>query len=403
MKRFFFRAIDHANQPVSGFIDAEDKAAAFNLLRSRNLFPLDIERDGSIARWLNAEVSTRSARHREIYRIMADLGHLISAGVELPTALGLIENTGTRVDRKLTSTLFRKVRRGDRLSEALVEISSTLPRHVIAIIRAGEMSNSLGESLIQVANNARSTQALRARIVTSLIYPAAVALATLGAIVVLLVVVVPSLEDLFSGQIERLPWQTRALLSLSNAFRENYIALIVSGVIALVLSFFAYINVSTRRAIELAGLRNPLTGPLIVGIETVHVATLLATLTHAKIPIVSALEIVRDGARLSVSRSALSDGVSSVREGRQLHEALVPVEALNRRVLELVRIGEITGKLPELLKEAARDAERHVNAAIDRGLAMLTPIMTLTFGGVAGFVLYSVMTAVMSVNSLVEN
>jgi general secretion pathway protein F len=257
--------------------------------------------------------------------------------------------------------------------------------------------------MIKVAEDARKAHALRTRILTALIYPSAVALATFGATIVLLAVVVPALEDLFSGQMDRLPWQTRALVSLSNILRDHYLALSTSSCLAIVIGAGAFRKDLIRRMFERAALKAPVLGPLLESIETVQIATLLATLTHARIPLVTALELLKGGARLKISRSSLSESVASLREGQRLHEALKSVDALSARILDLVQVGELTGKLPELLDEAARDAERRVNASIDRGLAMLTPIMTLLFGGIAGFVLYSVMTAVMSVNSLVEN
>jgi general secretion pathway protein F len=91
---------------------------------------------------------------------------------------------------------------------------------------------------------------------------------------------------------------------------------------------------------------------------------------------------------------------SRLREGARLYEALGSVTVLGPRVLALIRIGEITGHLDVLLSEAARDAEQRVTMAVDRMLALMTPVMTLFFGSVAGFVLYAVMTAILSVNQL---
>jgi type II secretory pathway component PulF len=103
---------------------------------------------------------------------------------------------------------------------------------------------------------------------------------------------------------------------------------------------------------------------------------------------------------LVVSRNGLAAAAAKLREGAKLCDALTDVSALSARSLGLIRIGEATGRLGTLLEEAARDAEERVAIAIERTLVLLTPAMTLVFGALAGFVLYAVMTSILSVNEL---
>jgi general secretion pathway protein F len=159
-------------------------------------------------------------------------------------------------------------------------------------------------------------------------------------------------------------------------------------------------NDRIRVGAEHLALRIPVLGSLMSAAETARLATMLSMLAASGLPLVNAMALVRDGGRLKLSRDALSSAALKLREGAKLHEALSDVPTLAARVLALIRIGETTGRLAVMLEEAARDSEQQVTTTVERLLALLTPAMTLLFGAIAGFVLYAVMTSILSVNSL---
>jgi type II secretory pathway component PulF len=235
---------------------------------------------------------------------------------------------------------------------------------------------------------------------TALIYPVCVSVAIAFAILVLVGVVVPALESIFADGLQRLPWQTRMLVMGGRFTREHVVALAAFFIALSVGSFLLCKHPGARMRLEKVALRIPLVGHLLATAETARIATVLALLSSAGLPLVQAVTIARDCARLNITRDGFLTAGLKLREGARLYEALGTVTVLGPRVLALIRIGEITGQLNVLLSEAARDAEQRVAMAVDRMLALLTPVMTLLFGSIAGFVLYAVMTAILSVNEL---
>jgi general secretion pathway protein F len=275
-----------------------------------------------------------------------------------------------------------------------------IPEHVVAVARAGEASGTLAQGLLRVGASVRRADALKKKVRTALIYPACVCAAVGAAILVLVGVVVPTLETMLTDGAHHLPWQTRLLVAAGRFLRNHAMALAVGSAALVVVSFFLVRTERVRVLIEAALLRTPILGTVLSAAETARIAGMLAMLSAAGLQAVNAIALARSSAQLVSTRKAFSLAITKVREGSRLYESLGEVRVLGPRALALIRIGETTGRLGLLLDETAREADEVVSTAIDRFLALLTPVMTLFFGAIAGFVLYAVMTSILSVNNL---
>ena len=400
MNSFAYRAVDRENRPEAGTIAAINRDQAAKELLSRGLYPISISRSNSLRSILNADIGSRSLPDAEVSRLLEDLGNLLLAGVEVAPALEVIERTATKRTRKAAASLSASVRKGCLLSEAMRESQRSFPRPVIAMIEASEISGTLGPGLTRAARGLRSAADLRAQVLTALIYPCCLAIAIIGAIAVLVLVVVPTLEGIFLDSVAHLPWQTRFLVFLSQSLRSHGMLWGASVLVTLALPFLILRATGPRALLERLTLRLPIAGDFLRSVETAQIAGILAALASCRVPVVDAVGFARNGARLSISRASLDLVSARIRAGHELHEALLAVEAIESRVLAITQIGERTGRLGPLLEEAARDAECRVSLMTNRALAILTPAMTLIFGGIAGFVLYAVMSAILSVNTL---
>lgn len=402
MTSYRFHAVTAENRPETGAIEATTIAEARRLLIERGLYPLHVAQEGrDLASILATPIGRRSLSHAETGQLLSDLGHLIGAGVEVAAALGVMSSAGASPKAsKVIEALAVDVRRGRSLSEAMKNSDAGFPAHVIAVARAGEVSGSLAQGLVRVGASVRRTAALRSQVRTALIYPACVAVAASIAILVLLGIVVPALENIFAGAAARLPWQTRTLVATGHFVRDNVLGLGLFGVALVSGGVAAYKIERLRVRLEAWMLQVPVVGKLLIAAETSRTCILLAMLAAAGLPLAKGLAISGDAARLLLTQSALKAAAFRLREGEHLHEALDLVPTLDARSLALIRIGEATSRLSDLLDEAARDAELRVTTSVDRLLALLTPAMTLAFGAVAGFVLYTVMTSILTVNDL---
>jgi general secretion pathway protein F len=401
MTAFRFHAANTDNRPQTGFIEAYDISDAARMLIDRGLFPIELTASQWTWTGLLHKSLGNSLSSAESAQILVDLGHLLGAGVELAVALSTTVATPVKQRvRDVLQHLLRDVRMGRSLSESMAAPAAAFPSHIIAVIRAGELSGTLANALTQAGNNLRQATVLRSKVRTALIYPICVSVAIAFAILVLVGVVVPALESIFADGLQRLPWQTRMLVLVGRFAREHALALAALFIVLAIGSYLLCRHAATRIQLEQIALRIPVVGTLVATAETARIATVLALLSSSGLPLVQAVTIARDCAKLRITQDAFLTAGARLREGARLHEALGGVTVLGPRVLTLIRIGEITGQLNVLLSEAARDAEQRVAMAVDRMLALLTPVMTLFFGSIAGFVLYAVMTAILSVNQL---
>jgi general secretion pathway protein F len=402
VKSFHYRAVSLNNDAESGVVQAISSKDAARKLLDRGLYPTELAAQGrSLGDILSAPIFEGKLSTSEQAQVLSDLGNLLGAGIELAVALGIVSAGGTgRATRTLLEKVAQRVRTGHPLSEALSEKRLGFPEHVIAVVRAGEISGSLPAALGQVANTVKASAGLRSRVRTALIYPSCISLAAAAAIFVLVAVVVPTLEGMVSDASKQLPWQTQLLVIVGRSLRDHWTAILIAMSSGTVIAAILLRRPFVRTTVEKYILGLPLVGGVLASAETARLTRILSTLAAADLPMASAAVFASKGAQLQLTRNSLVVAGLKVREGAKLHDALLEVSALSSRALSLIQIGETTGRLTTMLEEAARDAEARVDQAVDRILALLTPVLTLLFGAIAGFVLYAVMTAILSVNQL---
>ena len=260
------------------------------------------------------------------------------------------------------------------------------------MIRAGEAAGALATILRSLADladrRARSAKAVRA----ALTYPAILAVTAAVSIATLFTVVLPQLEPLFEGAGDRLPTMTIVVLAASRLFREYGLfalgALILAG-----LAIRMSLNTpETRRAFHGLLLRLPIVGGLIRRIEGGRFARLFSTLIGAGLPAASALDLAKGGATNMAFAEALQDVRNALVEGRGIAEPLATANIFPAVLLDLARVGEESGRLGEVLGHAANILEEEAENEIQRGIALLAPLLTIGLGGVIAFVIASVVT-----------
>ena len=401
MREFHFRAVTRDDVPEEGVVMAEDSVAAGRRLVAQGLYPLTIAPSRSVKGILNSEISRGGLSSTDIVQLLNDLGHLISAGVEVAQTLSLVSKSSSPRIQVIVRRILMRVRNGHSLGEAMCVEGKLFSDHIIAVVKAGEASNNLGSSLLVLSDSLAKSAALRSQVLTAMIYPACISVALVVAVVVLVAIVVPTLDGLFAGRESQLPWQTMILVKFGAAVRNN-IALVIGALASLaVISLVLFKIPPVRLRVERLALSIPGVGEFLRAIETARISEMLATLTTSAIPLIDAVAMARNGSQLLVTRSALDDVIVALRRGLSLREAIANVPTLTGRVLAIIQIGESTARLGPLLEEASRDARRAVSVQTDRVLALVPPAMTLIFGAIAGAVLYAVMTAILSVNTLV--
>jgi general secretion pathway protein F len=399
MPLFEFEAVERDGRIAAGTLSAADSEAVARQLQERGAVPLRIEAGNARARGL-ARIG-RSLPSAKLSRFARELALLLDAGLRLDQALASVARARDLkgLAPALTAVLD-EVRAGVPFSDALEQRPEIAPPYAIGMIRAGEASGAMAAILRSLADlaerRARSAKAVRA----ALTYPAILAVTAAASIGTLFTVVLPQLEPLFDGAGDRLPTMTIVVLEVSRLFREYGIyalGALIAGGIAVRLSLN---TPETRRALHGLLLGAPLLGGLIRRIEGGRFARLFSTLIAAGLPAASALDLARGGATNMAFADALNDVRSALIEGRGIAEPMAASKIFPAVLLDLARVGEESGRLGEVLGHAANILEEEAENEIQRGIALLAPLLTIGLGGVIAFVIASVVMAILSMNSI---
>jgi general secretion pathway protein F len=403
MPTFRYRALGADGRPVSGRIEARDPVHAVERLRRDGYLPVAVSPAAEDARALQGASSTagRGLGGATVAALVRELGTLLAAGQDIDRALRLMADTERhpRV-RALLTDVRDRVRAGEPLSAALAAHGTSFSRLCIGLVRAGEAGGRLAAALDDLATLLERQRALNDSVVTALVYPALLVAGTLGAVVFLLLVVVPQFAPIFAQAGAALPRTARLLLAASEGLRRwgpwlpALAAAVALGSVRLLR------EPALRLRLDRLALRLPVVGPLIAGIETARLTRTLGSLLSSGVELLSALRIARDTLSNRVIAAAVDAAIVSVERGGGLSDPLERANVLPARTVQLLRVGEESARLAEMAQRIADDAGLHTRHRLDRLMALLTPVLMIVLGTMVGGTVVTLLSAVFSVNDL---
>lgn len=403
MGSFRYKAMTGTGTIVRGTLDAASEAAAVRQLRAQGHYPLATSAEGSggLAQLLPGFLP---GRRRPSLRILAlatqELAELLGAGLELDRALGVLiglKNLGALKEPLVA--VRGHVRDGAVLADALAQ-EKMFPRFYVGMVRAGELGGALEPALRRLAAYLARTQAIRDSIASALIYPAILTLTAGFSIFVILTFVLPQFKPLFAQAGASLPLPSRMVMAFGDLVRGWWwLGVLVAAGLALWLRS-AMADPQRRRHIDRLVLRAPILGNLLAAIEIERFNRMLGTLLANGVELPMALGLAGDVLRNTALADAVRDTASSLREGESFARRLAQFPVFASSTLDLVRIGEETGKLDEMLIRQADLDEQRIKHTIDRLLALLVPALTVLLGLVIAGLIASMLIAILSVNDL---
>ncbi|HEY3637388.1 MAG TPA: type II secretion system F family protein [Rhizomicrobium sp.] len=403
MTQFHYRAMTGSGAVVRGVLDAPSQDQVVRQLRQRGLYPLDASEHGSgglfgfLSKFLRRgnRVSTRG-----LAMATQELSTLLKAGLELDRALGILVGLSDIGALKAPFEGVRnRVRDGMSFAEALAA-DPVFPKFYVSMVRAGEHGGSLDITLQRLTDYLGRTMAIREQITSALVYPSLLLFTAGASIIVILVFVLPEFEPLFADAGKSLPLPTKIVMNAGDAIRYYgwiFVLLVAGGVIVLRRSLQKPAN---RLKWDAFKLRWPVLGNLFASIEVERLMRTFGTLLSNGVPIPTALMLSKDVLSNTVLSSAIRDAAVSLREGERLAQRLSRSKVFPPVTLDLIQIGEESGKLDEMLLRQADLDETRIKHKVDRALAMLVPILTIGLGMVVAGLIASMLVAIISVNDL---
>ena len=403
MAQFRYKAIDDSGLVVKGVVEAPSKDLVVRQLRGEGLYPLSAAEEGAgdqIGGWLRRLLPSRRPSARALATAIQELAMLLKAGLEIDRALAILIGLSDIGSLRETFTAVRdRVRKGASFANALAA-ESAFPKFHLGMIRAGELGGTLSETLQRLADYITRSLAVREAIASSLVYPALLLLTAGGSVTVILVFVLPEFRSLFAEAGKSLPLSTRIVMDLGDLVRDyGWLLLIALAV------FAAWLWEGLRRPAFRARadamlMRVPLLGPLLVSIEVERLMRTFGMLLASGVPVPAALSMAKDVLSNTVLARTLEDAAKSLREGERLGQRLAATGVFPSTTVDLIRIGEESGRLEEMLIRQADLDEVRIRHKIDRLLAMLVPVLTLVMGAMVAGLIASLLLAILSINDL---
>jgi type II secretory pathway component PulF len=402
MKRFGYRAIAGGGDVVTGEVAADSRMDAVRQLRQRALDPLSLSEGGRsrILDALNREVSVGMAGRLRLRRDFArDLALLREAGAPLDDALSILA-VGEDPGAKLAQRIAQRSAAGLSVSEALQSERQVFDGASIALVAAGETAGDIAQALRTLADLTEASIETRSEMFKSLLYPAALVVASLLAMGLMIFHVLPSFEKLFEANPAALPRSTRLVFEVGGAARDAAPSLGILVLAAAVIMAVAWFTDQGRRMIDHMLLRTPVIGRLLSATDLGRALLIAGRLIAAGSTADTAVDLASETCTNSTFRRDLRLAAERIREGSAVADAFASARFVPNRVVRMIAIGESAGSLPRMLGEIARMQQDAARAGVNAVLAALPPILTVVMGILIAGMMYAVLTALLSVNEL---
>lgn len=407
MAQFQYRAADGDGKILEGTIEAGEASAAIARLRDRGLIPLRVAA-GEAKRGGLASISLpsfdwarKAVKPRDLLVFTHEMSTLLAAGLPLDRSLSILADLSENPEMKaVVADVLQSVQRGKSLAESLGQHPKVFAPLYVNMVRAGEVGGILDNVLARLRDYLESADELRAEVRSALIYPVILTLVAIGSVTILLTYVLPKFATIFSQAGQALPTSTRILLGLSDAMRGYWWLMLI--VLAAGVAGFVHWTRTEAGRLRWDGLklRMVLLGDLLRKLSVARFARTLGTLLRSGVPMLQALDIVREVTGNVVLSRAIDQVKAGVRGGSGVSQPLTQTGVFPPLALQMISVGEETGKLDEMLVQVADYFDKEVRAQVKRLTSLLEPVLLLVGGVVVAFVVLSMFSAIFSINNL---
>jgi general secretion pathway protein F len=405
MPAFRYTAIGAGGKLSQGVLDVADEMALVEHLRRQGNILMKAEPDGRrpLAA-LDIDIFGRNGlRGQEVADVTRELAVMLGAGQDLDRALRFLVETAPNARlRRLLGDIRETVRDGNTLAFALSKHPRSFSRLYLGLVRAGEAGGALSQTLERLATLLERERALASTITSALIYPSVLMLAAIGSVVLLLTDVLPQFVPLFSDNGAKLPFSTQMMIDVGSIIGHWGL----EGLGALALIIFALNRwlrqPEPRLAFDRLRLRLPIVGKLAKEIMAARFTRTLGTLLINGMPLITALDVVRETLGNTAGMRALDDAAIGARGGAGLARPLSASGLFPERTIHLLQLGEETAQLGPMALRAAEIHEEKTRLAVQRMVSLLTPAITIGMGGMIAAIVASLVQAMLGLNALAQ-
>ena len=403
MPLFEYKAVAPSGETVQGTMEAASVDLVILKLQEAGNIPLQAKESGTGVFGLSAlRLGRRGMNQREVGEVTQQLSTLLVAGLPLDRSLQvMLELSENERVKRTVAEIRDRVREGGSLSDALEEQHGAFNRLFVNMVRAGEVGGTLDVTLLRLTDYLERSADLKDSVVSALIYPALLLVLAAGSLILLLVYVIPQFTPIFEELGGDLPLITRMVLGVGSVLQNFWWAIILVTVLIVVQFRRMLADADKRFSWDTRVLNMKWVGDLIGKIEIARLSRTLGTLLSNGVPLLGALSIARNVLSNTVLKKEVSDATREVKTGGGLAHNLAKGGYFPRLALQMISVGEETGKLDEMLLKVSDTYDIEVRKTIERLLSVFTPVVTLLLALMIGTIVMSVLVAILSINDLV--
>ncbi len=404
MPEYLYEALDKGGKHFKGMISAPNEDVIIEKLRGMGYYPLKVQVQKKKAGEMDllALPGIRMIAHRIKLRHLVvftrQLATLIDAGLPILRSLYILqEQVESVLFKEKIEEIAKDIEGGSSLSEALAKHPKVFDKLFVNMVRAGEIGGVLETILNKIAEFLEKRQALRGKVRSAMMYPMTVLILATVIVAFILLQIIPKFEEIFTSLGAELPGITRMLITASwiLAHRSYYV---IGAVIAIVVVYKKINKTSNGKyVLDTIKMRLPIFGDLLLKISITRFAGTLSTLISSGVPILQALDIVRETSGNEVISRCMQKVYQSVKDGETIHEPLRDAKIFPPLVYHMVAVGEETGAIDHMLTKVAEAYEREVDDTVNALASILEPLMIVVLGGLVGFIVIALYMPLFSI------
>ncbi|MDX1706305.1 type II secretion system F family protein [Pseudidiomarina sp.] len=379
MPDFRYRGRDSSGQLTSGTVEAANEGAAADNLLRRGVTPLDISLvPAATSTGIEFKLFQPKVTSDDLIVFTRQMYALTKAGIPLLRAIeGLAENTSNKKLSVVLHDVVESLERGRQLSAAMAAHPRVFPRLLVSIVHVGENTGQLEQAFEQLSEYLAREQETAKQVKTALRYPMFISVALVAAMFILNIFVIPTFASMFKRFDVELPLATRLLIGTSDFFVAWWPAMLLAGAAAFIMTRRYVRSDSGRVRWDYFKIQLPLVGDIVLRSLLSRFSRSFAVMLRAGVPLTQALSLVAEAVDNSWMGKRINDMRRSIERGESLTRATRASQLFTPLVLQMIAVGEETGRVDELLHEVADYYEREVDYDLKSLTARIEPIMLI--------------------------
>lgn len=380
-----YKAVSQNGEMVEGIFEGDKESDVLEMLKENNYMAVAIEKD--VGAEAQIDIFASKIKKKDLAVFCRQFYTMLDAGIGIIKCIDILEKQSeNKTLARALGALYEEVQKGSTLSEGMKRHGKVFPALLINMVEAGEFSGNLDIIMERMAVHFEKENRLENKIKSALIYPAALSIVSISVVIFLLVAVMPTFVSMFESSGQALPRQTQALLIISNSLTEFwYIYLVIVVGITIGVSSFKRTN-SGKIILDGLKLKIPVVKDTNVKIITARFTRTLSTLISSGMPLLQSIEIVGRVVGNKVIQDRLEIAVEDIRKGVSLSRTIAEVRVFPPMVDSMIRIGEESGALDDILYKTADFYDDEVEVALQRMTTLMEPLMLVVMALVIGFI-----------------